>query len=95
MPRVLALQLLVLGCTLTPAAGAAQERAPGDLELEPVELTAAGGVKITAERGHLWVEENRDDTGSATIELAGVFVLKFDAAGRCTSLREWWHVRQQ
>jgi hypothetical protein len=28
-------------------------------------------------------------------ELNSVFVLQFDDAGRCTSLREWWHVRQK
>jgi len=26
-------------------------------------------------------------------ELDGVFVLTFDANGRCTELREWWHLR--
>lgn len=28
------------------------------------------------------------------VELDGVFVLAFDDAGLCTSLREWWHVRE-
>lgn len=30
----------------------------------------------------------------ATIELDGVFVLEFDASGLCSSLREWWHVKE-
>ncbi len=28
-----------------------------------------------------------------TVELDGVFVLRFDDQGRCTELREWWHAR--
>jgi hypothetical protein len=32
-------------------------------------------------------------SSGARVELDGVFVLTFDAAGRCTELREWWHVR--
>jgi ketosteroid isomerase-like protein len=27
------------------------------------------------------------------VELDGVFVLTFDAGGRCSELREWWHLR--
>ena len=42
-----------------------------------------------------WSATFRTASTGATIELNGVFVLKFDAAGRCTSLREWWHVRQK
>jgi ketosteroid isomerase-like protein len=29
----------------------------------------------------------------ARVELDGVFVLTFDANGRCSELREWWHLR--
>jgi ketosteroid isomerase-like protein len=29
----------------------------------------------------------------ARVELDGVFVLTFDASGRCSELREWWHLR--
>ena len=29
----------------------------------------------------------------ARIELDGVFVLTFDKNGRCSELREWWHLR--
>jgi hypothetical protein len=29
----------------------------------------------------------------AHLELDGVFVLTFDENGRCTELREWWHLR--
>jgi hypothetical protein len=34
-------------------------------------------------------------SSGATIELDGVFVLDFDSDGLCSSLREWWHVRQR
>ena len=27
------------------------------------------------------------------LELDGIFVLKFDANGKCTELREWWHLK--
>ena len=29
----------------------------------------------------------------ARVELDGVFVLTFDSSGRCTELREWWHLK--
>ena len=29
----------------------------------------------------------------ARVELDGVFVLTFDPSGRCSELREWWHLR--
>ena len=29
----------------------------------------------------------------ARVELDGMFVLTFDAGGRCSELREWWHLR--
>ena len=29
----------------------------------------------------------------ATIKLDGVFLLEFDAGGKCRSLREWWHLQ--
>jgi hypothetical protein len=32
-------------------------------------------------------------SNGATVALDGVFVLEFDSAGLCSTLREWWHVR--
>lgn len=29
----------------------------------------------------------------ARVELDGMFVLTFDLSGRCSELREWWHLR--
>jgi uncharacterized protein (TIGR02246 family) len=41
-----------------------------------------------------WSAKFRSQSTGATLELDGVFVLEFDASGLCTSLREWWHLRQ-
>ena len=35
-------------------------------------------------------EQAADGAGAA---LDGVFVLEFDASGRCSALREWWHYK--
>ena len=32
----------------------------------------------------------REATGSP-VRLDGIFVVRFDAAGRCVAFREWWH----
>jgi len=39
-----------------------------------------------------WSAEFRLQSSGATVKLDGVFVLDFDAAGKCSKLREWWHV---
>jgi ketosteroid isomerase-like protein len=41
-----------------------------------------------------WSAKFRSQSTGATLELDGVFVLEFDASGLCSSLREWWHLRQ-
>jgi ketosteroid isomerase-like protein len=40
-----------------------------------------------------WSASLTSAASGARVELDGVFVLTFDAAGLCTELREWWHVR--
>lgn len=40
-----------------------------------------------------WSANFRVESTGAKVELDGVFVLEFDAAGQCSTLREWWHVR--
>ncbi len=40
-----------------------------------------------------WSATFRLESGS-TIALDGVFVLEFAPSGECSSLREWWHVRE-
>jgi nuclear transport factor 2 (NTF2) superfamily protein len=59
-----------------------------DFRAKPIVESGSGGV---AE----WTATFRSESSGATIELSGVFVLEFDRAGLCTSLREWWHVRQR
>lgn len=39
-----------------------------------------------------WSASLRSASSGARVELDGVFVLTFDASGRCSELREWWHV---
>jgi len=33
------------------------------------------------------------EPGDVHLELDGIFVLEFDEDGKCTRLREWWHLR--
>ena len=40
-----------------------------------------------------WSASLTSAASGARVELDGVFVLKFDAGGLCSELREWWHVR--
>jgi hypothetical protein len=42
---------------------------------------------------HWWASFVRIPPGLKT-KLDGVFVISLDAAGRCSSLREWWHKEQ-
>lgn len=37
--------------------------------------------------------EVADSNPATTIALDGVFLLEFDDAGKCRSLREWWHLK--
>jgi ketosteroid isomerase-like protein len=40
-----------------------------------------------------WTAEFDVEPSKAHLSLNGVFVLEFDADGRCRSLREWWHLK--
>jgi uncharacterized protein (TIGR02246 family) len=40
-----------------------------------------------------WAAMLTSISSGARVELNGVFLLEFDANGRCTTLREWWHAR--
>ena len=59
-----------------------------DFQAKPV---AVSGDTAVAE----WTATFRLASSGATVDLDGVFVLTFDADGRCSSLREWWHARQR
>jgi uncharacterized protein (TIGR02246 family) len=49
-------------------------------------LSVAGDVGIA----RWWAEYARASSG-ARARLDGIFLLEFDADGRCRTLREWWH----
>ena len=51
-------------------------------------ISAAGDTGVAHWHAGFQVASN-----GAAVVLDGVFVLRFDAAGLCSSLREWWHVR--
>ena len=52
-------------------------------------------LSVTQERGiaRWWSTFVRVPPGAAT-KLDGIFLIALDAAGLCTSLREWWHKQQ-
>lgn len=51
-------------------------------------------VTVSGETGIArWSATLTSAASGARVELDGVFVLKFDAGGLCSELREWWHVR--
>jgi len=56
-------------------------------ESEPIAVTGNTGV------AHWSVKLRLQSTGE-TLEMDGIFVLEFDDAGLCSTLREWWHLRQ-
>jgi SnoaL-like domain len=59
-----------------------------DIKFESKVMAVNGNVGIAH-----WSAKFRVESTGAIIELDGVFELKFDASGQCSSLREWWHVR--
>ncbi len=59
-----------------------------DIKFESKVMAVNGNVGIAH-----WSAKFRVESTGAIIELDGVFELKFDATGQCSSLREWWHVR--
>lgn len=40
-----------------------------------------------------WHAELTQASSGALVTLDGIFVLEFSAQGKCSSLREWWHVQ--
>lgn len=65
-------------------AGAGQSQADVVFTYEPLSVTGDGGV------AHWTATFVRVPSGAA-VRLDGVLVARFDAAGRCTEFREWWH----
>jgi steroid delta-isomerase len=61
-----------------------------DIEVRAQAVAVTGNTGIAR-----WSATFRLETTGARIDLDGVFILEFDAAGACTSLREWWHLQQR
>lgn len=55
-------------------------------EYQPLSIGGSTGI------AH-WSAEFDMEPEGAHIELDGIFVLDFDESGKCTRLREWWHLR--
>ena len=53
--------------------------------------------QVIAVNGHMgiahWSATFTTASTGARVELDGMFVLTFDTGGRCSELREWWHLR--
>jgi hypothetical protein len=51
-------------------------------------------ISVTGQTGVVhWSATFTAASTGARVELDGIFVLKFDADGRCSELREWWHLK--
>ena len=61
-------------------------RSQVDITFESTTLAVVGAAAIA----HWRAAFTRVATGRR-VELDGVFVLRFDEAGLCAELREWWH----
>jgi len=59
-----------------------------DVEFESKVVAVNGKTGVA----HWTAKLTLKSTG-VVVELDGVFVLEFNDAGQCSSLREWWHVR--
>jgi ketosteroid isomerase-like protein len=61
----------------------------GDIEFRSEAIAVAGNTGVAH-----WSATFKLESTGAKVELDGIFVLELDASGACTSLREWWHVRE-
>lgn len=59
-----------------------------DVQFESTVIAVNGNTGVAH-----WTAEFTLKSNGIIIELDGVFVLEFDDKGQCTSLKEWWHVR--
>jgi ketosteroid isomerase-like protein len=64
-------------------------RSQEDITFQSRVLAVAGDTAIAH-----WQARFRRVPSGREVELDGVFVLVFNRAGLCTSLREWWHRRE-
>ena len=61
-----------------------------DVQFQAKPIAVSGNTGIAE-----WKATFKLASSGTTIDLDGVFVLDFGADGLCSSLREWWHVRQR
>jgi ketosteroid isomerase-like protein len=61
-----------------------------DVKFESQVIAVTGNTGVAH-----WKATFRVASTGATLALDGVFVLEFDAAGQCKSLREWWHLKTE
>jgi ketosteroid isomerase-like protein len=59
-----------------------------DIKFEATVVSIAANTGVAR-----WSAKFESVSGKVPVELNGVFVLQFDAQGRCAELREWWHAR--
>lgn len=59
-----------------------------DIRFESQPIGVVGSTGIAR-----WSAKFKLASSGADVELNGVFLLEFDAEGRCSTLREWWHAR--
>jgi ketosteroid isomerase-like protein len=60
-----------------------------DIDFRSEAIAVAGNTGVAH-----WSATFKLESTGAKVELDGIFVLELDASGACTSLREWWHVRE-
>lgn len=59
-----------------------------DVDFESETIGVVGRTGIAR-----WSARFKLASSGGSVELNGVFLLEFDDAGQCSSLREWWHAR--
>lgn len=69
-------------------AGVTENQRNVRFESQPLSISGNTGI------AH-WSADFDVEPGGTHIELDGIFVLDFDASGKCARLREWWHVRSE
>jgi ketosteroid isomerase-like protein len=67
-------------------AGVTENQRNVQFEHEPLSINGNTGI------AH-WSAQFDIDPDGPHLELNGIFVLKFDQDGKCSQLREWWHLK--
>ena len=67
-------------------AGVTESQRNVEFEYEPLSINGNTGI------AH-WSAQFDIDPDGPHLELNGIFVLEFDQDGKCSRLREWWHLK--